>query len=136
MENKLEKPNIEALKKELEKLYEDFHRDLPAGNSPQEVNELRQMAAHATSSMLTLSLYRRSLEEYIRKKEASVILAHNIAKDVPTPKEQSMQAFINQELSEEKSYFHQLDSMIDIAKTRTLLIMSLLKSLGEERYVA
>lgn len=135
MENKLEKPNIEALKKELEKLYEDFHRDLPAGNSPQEVNELRQMAAHATSSMLTLSLYRRSLEEYIRKKEASVILAHNIAKDVPTPKEQSMQAFINQELSEEKSYFHQLDSMIDIAKTRTLLIMSLLKSLGEERYV-
>lgn len=85
--------------------------------------------------MLTLSLYRRSLEEYIRKKEAQVILQHNIAKDVPTPKEQSMQAFINNELAEEKSYFHQLDTMIDIAKTRTLLIMSLLKSLGEERYV-
>lgn len=131
----MEKPNIQALKTELEKLYEDFHRDLPAGNSPQEINELRQMAAHATSSMLTLSLYRRSLEEYIRKKESSVILSHNVAKDVPTPKEQSMQAFINQELAEEKSYFHQLDSMIDIAKTRTLLIMSLLKSLGEERYV-
>ena len=132
----MEKPNIKALKEELSKLYEDFHRDLPAGNSPQEINELRQMAAHATSSMLTLSLYRRSLEEYIRKKEASVILAHNVAKDVPTPKEQSMQAFINEELAEEKSYFHQLETMIDIAKTRTLLIMSLLKSLGEERYVA
>ena len=129
------KPDITALKEELSKLYEDFHRDLPAGNSPQEVNELRQMAAHATSSMLTLSLYRRALEEYIRKKEASVILAHNVAKDVPTPKDQSMQAFINQELAEEKSYYHQLETMIDIAKTRTLLIMSLLKSLGEERYV-
>ena len=135
MADDLEKPNVKALKEELSKLYEDFHKDLPAGNSPQEVNELRQMAAHATSSMLTLSLYRRSLEEYIRKKEASVILAHNVAKDVPTPKDQSMQAFINQELAEEKSYFHQLESMIDIAKTRTLLIMSLLKSLSEERYV-
>lgn len=131
----MEKPNLTALKDELEKLYKDFHRDLPAGNSPQEINELRQMAAHATSSMLTLSLYRRSLEEYIRKKEASVILSHNMAKDVPTPKEQSMQAFINEELAEEKSYFHQLETMIDIAKTRTLLIMSLLKSLNEERYV-
>ena len=130
-----ERPNIEALKKELEKLYDDFHHDLPAGNSPQEINELRLMAAHATSSMLTLSLYRRSLEEYIRKKEAEIILAHNVAKDVPTPKEQSMQAFINKELAEEKSYYHQLDSMIDIAKTRTLLIMSLLKSLGEEKYM-
>lgn len=132
----MEQPNLSALKTELEKLYNDFHRDLPAGESPQEVNELRQMAAHATSSMLTLSLYRRSLEEYIRKKEAQVILAHNIAHDVPTPKDQSMQAFINKELAEEKSYFHQLESMIDIAKTRTLLIMSLLKSLGESRYVA
>lgn len=131
----MEKPDISKLKEELAKLYEDFHRDLPAGNSPQEVNELRQMAAHATSSMLTLSLYRRALEEYIRKKEASVILAHNIAKDVPTPKDQSMQAFINEELAEEKSYYHQLESMIDIAKTRTLLVMSLLKSLNEERYV-
>lgn len=131
----MEKPDLKALKDELSKLYEDFHKDLPAGNSPQEVNELRQMAAHATSSMLTLSLYRRALEEYIRKKEASVILAHNVAKDVPTPKEQSMQAFINEELAEEKSYYHQLESMIDIAKTRTLLIMSLLKSLNEERYV-
>lgn len=131
----MEKPDISKLKEELAKLYEDFHRDLPAGNSPQEVNELRQMAAHATSSMLTLSLYRRALEEYIRKKEASVILAHNIAKDVPTPKDQSMQAFINEELAEEKSYYHQLESMIDIAKTRTLLVMSLLKSLSEERYV-
>lgn len=130
----MEKPDIQALKTELEKLYKDFHKDLPAGNSPQEVNELRRMAAHATSAMLTMSLYRRSLEEYIRKKEASVILAHNIAKDVPTPKDQSMQAFINQELAEEKSYYHQLESMIEIAKTRTLLIMSLLKSLGEERY--
>lgn len=130
----MEKPNLVALREELEKLYNDFHADLPSGNTPQEVNALRTMASHATSSMLTLSLYRRSLEEYIRKKEASVILAHNIAKDVPTPKEQSMQAFINQELAEEKSYFHQLDSMIEIARTRTLLIMSLLKSLGEERY--
>lgn len=135
MADDLEKPNVKALKEELSKLYEDFHKDLPAGNSPQEINELRQMAAHATSSMLTLSLYRRSLEEYIRKKEAQVILAHNVAKDVPTPKEQSMQAFINEELAEEKSYFHQLESMIDIAKTRTLLIMSLLKSLNEERFV-
>lgn len=131
----LEKPNLEALRAELQKLYEDFHRDLPAGNSPQEITELRQMAAHASSSMLTLSLYRRGLEEYIRKKEASIILAHNIAKDVPTPKEQSMQAFINNEIAEEKSYYHQLETMVDIAKTRTLLIMSLLKSLGEERYV-
>jgi len=131
----MDKPDLTALKKELEKLYADFHRDLPAGNSPQEVNELRQMAAHATSSMLTLALYRRALEEYIKKKEASVILSHNVAKDVPTPKDQSMQAFINQELAEEKSYFHQLETMIDIAKTRTLLIMSLLKSLNEERYV-
>lgn len=131
----MEKPDIPALRKELEKLYDDFHKDLPAGNSPQEVNDLRQMAAHATSSMLTLSLYRRALEEYIRKREASVILQHNKAKDVPTPKEQSMQAFINEELAEEKSYYHQLDTMIDIARTRTLLIMSLLKSLNEERYV-
>lgn len=135
MKDDRNKPDISMLKKELEKLYQDFHKDLPAGNSPQEVNELRQMAAHATSSMLTLSLYRRSLEEYIRKREASVILTHNAAKDVPTPKEQSMQAFINEELAEEKSYYHQLESMIDIAKTRTLLIMSLLKSLNEERYV-
>lgn len=131
----MEKPDINKLKEELSHLYEDFHRDIPAGNSPQEINNLRQMAAHATSSMLTLSLYRRALEEYIRKKEADVILEHNLAHDVPTPKEQSMQAFINKELAEEKSYFHQLESMIDIAKTRTLLIMSLLKSLGEERFV-
>lgn len=131
----MDKPDIAHLKEELSKLYRDFQKDLPAGNSPQEVNELRQMAAHGTSSMLTLSLYRRSLEEYIRKREAEVILAHNIAKDVPTPKDQSMQAFINQELAEEKSYYHQLDSMVDIAKTRTLLIMSLLKSLGEEKWV-
>lgn len=131
----MEKPDIKALKDELSKLYADFHKDLPAGNSPQEVNELRQMAAHATSSMLTLSLYRRSLEEYIRKREASVILAHNTAKDVPTPKEQSMQAFINEELAEEKSYYHQLDTLVDIAKTRVMLIMSLLKSLDNERYV-
>lgn len=131
----MERPNIDALKKELEKLYDDFHHDLPAGNSPQEINELRLMAAHATSSMLTLSLYRRSLEEYIRKKEAEIILAHNVAKDVPTPKEQSMQAFINKELAEEKSYFNQIGTLVDIAKTRTLLIMSLLKSLSEEKYV-
>lgn len=128
-------PNIAALRTELSKLYEDFRKDLPAGSSPQEITELRTMASHATSSMLTLSLYRRGLEEYIRKKEAEVILAHNIAKDVPTPKEQSMQAFINKELAEEKSYFHQLETMIDIAKSRVMLIMSLLKSMGEERYV-
>lgn len=130
-----EKPNLDKLREELEKLYNDFQKDLPSGNSPQEVNQLRQMAAHASSSMLTLSLYRRSLDEYIRKREAEIILAHNVAKDVPTPKDQSMKAFINQELATEKSYFQQLDSMIDIAKTRTLLIMSLLKSLSEERYV-
>lgn len=130
-----EKPDLKKLKEELSKLYDDFQKELPSGNSPQEVNTLRQLAAHASASMLTLSLYRRALEEYIRKKEASVILQHNIAKDVPTPKEQSMQAFINEELAEEKSYFHQLDALIDIAKTRVMLIMSLLKSLGEERYV-
>lgn len=131
----MDKPNLDKLREELEKLYNDFQKDLPSGNSPQEVNQLRQMAAHASSSMLTLSLYRRSLDEYIRKREAEIILAHNVAKDVPTPKDQSMKAFINQELATEKSYFQQLDSMIDIAKTRTLLIMSLLKSLSEERYV-
>lgn len=131
----MEKPDIAKLREELEKLYRDFQGDLPSGNSPQEVNTLRQMAAHATSSMLTLSLYRRSLDEYIRKREAEIILAHNVAKDVPTPKDSSMRAFVNQELATEKSYFSQLDSMIDIAKTRTLLIMSLLKSLNEERYV-
>lgn len=130
----IEKPNIEALKKELEKLYEDFQKELPSGNSPQEINELRKIGSHTTSSMFTLSLYRRALEEYIRKKEAEIILQHNIAKDVPTPKEQSMQAFINQELAEEKSYFHQLDTMIDIARTKTILITSLLKSLGQEQY--
>lgn len=131
----MNKPNLDKLREELEKLYNDFQSDLPSGNSPQEVNQLRQMAAHASSSMLTLSLYRRSLDEYIRKREAEIILAHNVAKDVPTPKDASMKAFINQELATEKSYFQQLDSMIDIAKTRTLLIMSLLKSLSEERYV-
>ncbi len=131
----MEKPDIAKLKEELEKLYRDFQGDLPSGNSPQEVNTLRQMAAHATSSMLTLSLYRRSLDEYIRKREAEIILAHNIAGDVPTPKDSSMRAFVNQELATEKSYFSQLDSMIDIAKTRTLLIMSLLKSLNEEKWV-
>lgn len=131
----IEKPDISKLKEELSKLYEDFHKDLPAGNSPQEINELRQMAGHATSSMLTLSLYRRALEEYIRKREAEIILAHNTAKDVPTPKDQSMQAFINQELAEEKSYFNQINTMVDVARTRVMLIMSLLKSLGEERYV-
>lgn len=130
-----EKPNIDALKKELEKLYVDFMKDIPAGNSPQEVAAIRQMAAHITSSMLSLSLYNRALEEYVRKQEAEIILQHNIAKDVPTPKEQSMQAFINKELAEEKSYLNQIKTLIDIAKTRTLLIMSLLKSLGEERFV-
>lgn len=131
----MERPNLNKLKEELSKLYEDFQKDLPAGNSPQEINELRKMASHATSSMLTLSLYRRALEEYIRKKEAEIILAHNAAHDVPTPKEQSMQAFINLELAEEKSYFNQIGTLVDISKTRTLLIMSLLKSLGEEKYV-
>ena len=135
MDKPTEKPDITKLKQELSKLYGDFQKDLPAGNSPQEVNELRQMAAHATSSMLTLSLYRRALEEYIRKREAQIILAHNVAHDDPTPKEQSMQAFINEELAEEKSYYNQLGVLVDIGKTRTLLIMSLLKSLGEERYV-
>lgn len=131
----MDRPNLDKLREELEKLYNDFQKDLPSGNSPQEIDQLRQMAAHASSSMLTLSLYRRSLDEYIRKREAEIILAHNVAGDVPTPKDQSMKAFINQELATEKSYFQQLDSMIDIAKTRTLLIMSLLKSLSEERYV-
>lgn len=133
--NEPEKPDLKALKVELEKLYKDFQEDLPSGNSPQELAKLRQLAAHASASMLTLSLYRRALEEYIRHRESAVVLAHNIAKDVPTPKEQSMRAFINQELSAEKSYFNQLNTLIDVAKTRTLLIMSLLKSLGEERYV-
>lgn len=132
MENQVD---ISKLKAELAKLYEDFKQELPAGNSPQEIATLRRLASHATSSMLTLSLYRRALEEYIRKRESAIILQHNIAKDVPTPKEQSMQAFINKEIAEEKSYFHQLDTLIDIAKTRVMLIMSLLKSLGEERYV-
>ena len=130
-----EKPDIYKLKEELSKLYNDFQKELPSGNSPQEINELRQQASHATASMLTLSLYRRALEEYIRKKEASVILAHNVAKDVPTPKDQSMQAFTNQELAEEKSYHRQLDTLIDIAKTRVMLIMSLLKNLDQERWV-
>lgn len=131
----MEKIDIKSLKEELSKLYKDFQAELPAGNSPQEIASLRQSASHATASMLTLSLYRRALEEYIRKKEAEVILAHNIAKDVPTPKDQSMQAFINEEMAEEKSYYNQINTMIDIAKTRVMLIMSLLKSLGEERYV-
>lgn len=130
-----EKPDISKLKEELSKLYKDFNQELPSGNSPQEVEDLRKMAAHATSSMLTLALYRRALEEYIKKKESAIILAHNVAKDLPTPKEASLRAYINQELAEEKSYYSQLDTMIDIAKTRTLLIMSLLKSLNEERYV-
>lgn len=131
----MERPNLNKLKEELSKLYDDFQKDLPAGNSPQEINELRGMASHATSSMLTLSLYRRALEEYIRKKEADIVLTHNAAHDVPTPKEQSMQAFINLELAEEKSYFNQIGTLVEIARTRTLLIMSLLKSLGEEKYV-
>ena len=126
---------IEKLKKELEKLYNDFSVELPAGNSPQEVATLRRLASHATSSMLTLSLYRRALEQDIRERESQIILAHNIAKDVPTPKEQSMQAFINKELAEEKSYFNQLNTLVDMAKTRVTLIMSLLKSLDQERYV-
>lgn len=131
----MERPNIPALKAELQKLYADFQEGLPNGNSPQEVQQLRQFAAHATASMLTLSLYRRSLEEYIKKKEAEITLAHNAAGDLPTPKEQSLQAYINQELATEKSYYHQIETLVDIAKTRTLLIMSLLKSLGEERFV-
>lgn len=131
----MEKIDIKSLKEELSKLYKDFQAELPAGNSPQEIEALRKSASHATASMLTLSLYRRALEEYIRKKEAEVILAHNIAKDVPTPKDQSMQAFINEEMAEEKSYYNQINTMIDIAKTRVMLIMSLLKSLGEERWV-
>lgn len=131
----MEKIDTIKLKEELAKLYKDFQTELPAGNSPQEITTLRQLASHATASMLTLSLYRRSLEQYIRKEESEVILAHNIAKDIPTPKDKSMQAFINQELAEEKSYYHQLDTMIDIAKTRVMLIMSLLKNLGEEKYV-
>lgn len=131
----MDKPNIDALKKELEKLYNDFQMDLPSGNSPQEVIQLRSLAAHASASMLTLSLYRRSLDEYIRRREAEIVLEHNTAGDVPTPKDASMRALVNKELSVEKSYYQQLDTMIDIAKTRTLLIMSLLKSLGEEKYV-
>lgn len=130
-----EKPNLERLKQELEKLYDDFKEDLPAGNTPQDVVQLRKFASHASSSMLVLSLYRRSLEEYIKKRESEIILQHNIAKDVPTPKTENLRAFVNQELAAEKSYFNQLDTMIDIAKTRTLLIMSLLKNLGEERFV-
>lgn len=131
----MEKIDIKSLKEELSKLYKDFQAELPAGNSPQEIAFLRQSASHATSSMLTLSLYRRALEEYIKKREAEIILAHNVAKDVPTPKDQSMQAFINEEMAEEKSYYNQINTMIDIAKTRVMLIMSLLKSLGEERYI-
>lgn len=131
----MEKVDIKSLKEELSKLYKDFQTELPIGNSPQEITSLRCQAAHATASMLTLSLYRRSLEQYIRKKESEIILVHNTAKDVPTPKDQSMQAFVNLELAEEKSYYHQLDIMIDIAKTRVMLIMSLLKNLGEEKYV-
>lgn len=130
-----EKPDISKLKEELSKLYNDFQKELPSGNSPQEINELRQQASHATASMLTLSLYRRALEEYIRKKEAQIILAHNQAHDVPTPKDQSMKAFINAELAEEKSYFNEIDTMIEVARTRVMLTMSLLKSLSEERYV-
>lgn len=123
-----------ALKAELSRLYNDFHQDLPSGESPQEVQGLRDMAAHATSSMLTLALYRRALEEYIRKREAEITFTHTSVDDLPTPKDKSLQAYINQELAAEKSYYHQLDTMIEIARTRTLLIMSLLKSLNEDRY--
>ena len=131
----MDKPDIQALKKEIEKLYDDFMAPLPSGNSPQEVAQLRTQASHATSSMLVLSIYRRALEEYIRKREGEITLAHTQTGNIPTPKEQSLRAIIDTELATEKSYFHQLESLVDIAKTRTLLIMSLLKSLGEERYV-
>lgn len=131
----MERPNLTALKSELGHLYSDFKRELPSGETPQEVQALRKMAAHATSSMLTLALYRRSLEEYIRKREAEITLAHSRANDLPAPKEKNLQAHINTELAAEKSYFHQLETMIDIAKSRTLLIMSLLKSVNEERYI-
>ena len=69
----MNKPDITKLKDELEKLYNDFQTDLPSGNSPQEIDTLRKMAAHATSSMLTLSLYRRALDEYVRKREAEIV---------------------------------------------------------------
>ena len=130
----MEKPNLSALRKELEKLYADFQSDLPVGNSPQEVQELRSRGAHIAASMLTLALYKRSLEEYIRKKEAEIILSHNTLGDVPTPKDQSMKAFINKELAEEKSYYGELDTLIEIAKNRSILITSILKSLGDERF--
>lgn len=124
-----DKPNLAALKAELQKLYNDFQADLPNGNSPQEIQALRQQAAHATASMLTLSLYRRSLEEYIKKREAEIILANP---DVATPRELNLKALVNQELAAEKSYHSQLDTMIEIARTRCMLVMSMLKSLGQE----
>lgn len=124
----MDKPNLSALKAELQKLYNDFQADLPNGNSPQEIQALRQQAGHTTASMLTLSLYRRSLEEYIKKKEAEIILTATPA----PPKELNLKALVNQELAAEKSYHSQLDTMIEIARTRAMLIMSMLKSLGQE----
>lgn len=127
----MDKPNLVALKAELQKLYNDFQKDLPNGNSPQEIQALRQQAAHATASMLTLSLYRRSLEEYIKKMEWEIIQTHP---DIAPPKELNLRALINHELAAEKSYFNQLDTLVEIGRVRTMLIMSMLKSLGEERY--
>lgn len=127
--------NLDKLKNDLKTLHKEFEEELPLGNTQNDIDRLRTRASHATSIMMTAAVYARGLAEHVKKREAEITVQHLKAKDLETPKDKALDAYINMELAEEKSYAKHLDNIIDVAKTRVMLIQSFLKSLGEEKYV-
>lgn len=129
------KIDLSKLKKDLAILHTEFEEELPLGNTQKDIDRLRTCASHATSIMMTAAVYLRGLEEHVKKREAEITIQHLRAKDLETPKDKSLEAYVSMELAEEKSYAKHLDNIIDVAKTRVMLIQSFLKSLGEEKWV-
>lgn len=127
--------DLTKLKQDLAKLHAEFEEELPLGNTQKDIDKLRTRASHATAIMMTAAVYLRGLEEYVKKREAEITVQHLRAKDLETPKDKALDAYINAELAEEKSYTKHLNNIVEVAKTRVMLIQSFLKSLGDERYV-
>lgn len=122
---------ILKVKEEIKRIYPDMKKEFPVDYSPQSLTEVKRMMSAQSANMMTLALYSRALSQYIKQRTAEIVLNNP---NVRTPKKEVLEAMINQELAEIKSYHEQLEELLKIANTRIRIAQSILRTSELENY--
>lgn len=125
---------IGSLKRDLEKIYPDMSAEMPVDNTPDSIDKVKKMAAVASSNSMALALNARALSQYIKQREAAITLEHIKAKDLMTPKEDHLKAYLKSELSEVYAYSELCNRMLELCRQRVMLAQTFLRNVQQETF--